>query len=101
MADDIETFVSYREELLDERDELEYEIDGVVAKINAFEQQAALGETARHPRWAFAYKFPPKTGETSVERITVQVGRTGKLTPVALLDPVDVSGVTISRADPA
>lgn len=98
MADDIETFVSYREELLDERDELEYEIDGVVAKINAFEQQAALGETARHPRWAFAYKFPPKTGETSVERITVQVGRTGKLTPVALLDPVDVSGVTISRA---
>lgn len=98
LAEDIETFVSYREELLDERDELEYEIDGVVAKVNAFEKQEALGETARHPRWAFAYKFPPKTGETTVERITVQVGRTGKLTPVALLDPVDVSGVTISRA---
>lgn len=98
MADDIETFVNYREELLAERDELEYEIDGVVAKVNAFEYQEALGATARHPRWAFAYKFPPKTGETAVQRITVQVGRTGKLTPIALLDPVDVSGVTISRA---
>ncbi len=98
MADDIETFVSYREELLDERDELEYEIDGVVAKVNAFEKRDALGETARHPRWAFAYKFPPNTGETTVKRIAVQVGRTGRLTPVALLDPVDVSGVTISRA---
>lgn len=98
MADDIGAFVSYREELLDERDELEYEIDGVVAKVNAFEKRDALGETARHPRWAFAYKFPPNTGETTVKRITVQVGRTGRLTPVGLLDPVDVSGVTISRA---
>ncbi|MFB6188203.1 MAG: NAD-dependent DNA ligase LigA, partial [Halobacteriaceae archaeon] len=57
-----------------------------------------MGQTARHPRWAFAYKFPAQTGETTVERIVVQVGRTGKLTPVALLQPVDIKGVTISRA---
>jgi len=57
-----------------------------------------MGSTAAHPRWAFAYKFPPRSGQTTVRGITVQVGRTGKLTPVALLDPVDVTGVTISRA---
>ncbi|KXA95316.1 hypothetical protein AKJ36_01045, partial [candidate division MSBL1 archaeon SCGC-AAA259I07] len=56
------------------------------------------GKTARHPRWAFAYKFPPKISETKVRKIIVQVGRTGKLTPVALLDPVDIKGVTVSRA---
>ena len=94
----IDTFVTYREELLDQRDDLEYDIDGVVAKVSDFDKQETLGETARHPRWAFAYKFPAKTGETTVQRITVQVGRTGKLTPIALLDPVDVAGVTISRA---
>lgn len=96
--EDIDAFVAYREELLDQRDDLEYDIDGVVAKVTDFDKQETLGETARHPRWAFAYKFPARTGETAVQRITVQVGRTGKLTPIALLDPVDVAGVAISRA---
>ena len=96
--EDIDAFVTYREELLEQRDDLEYDIDGVVAKVADFEKQETLGETARHPRWAFAYKFPARTGETTVQRITVQVGRTGKLTPIALFEPVDVGGVTISRA---
>ncbi|WP_251330152.1 NAD-dependent DNA ligase LigA [Haloplanus pelagicus] len=95
---DVEAVIDYRDRLMAERDDLEYEIDGVVAKVVDFAKRERLGSTARHPRWAFAYKFPPRTGETAVERIVVQVGRTGKLTPVALLDPVDLQGVTISRA---
>lgn len=98
VVDDVDAMIDYRDRLMDEREELEYEIDGVVAKVVDFDAREELGSTARHPRWAFAYKFPPRTGETTVERIVVQVGRTGKLTPVALLDPVDVQGVTISRA---
>jgi DNA ligase (NAD+) len=97
-VEDVDAVIDYRDRLLDRRDDLEYEIDGVVAKVVDFEARERLGSTARHPRWAFAYKFPARTGETTVERIVVQVGRTGKLTPVALLDPVDVRGVTISRA---
>jgi len=95
---DIEDFLDYRESVLDARDDLDFEVDGVVAKVDDFDERERLGETARHPRWAFAYKFPARTGQTTVQRIVVQVGRTGKLTPVALLDPVDVQGVTISRA---
>jgi DNA ligase (NAD+) len=98
LVDDVDDFVDYRDDLLDRRDDLEYDVDGVVAKVDSFEARERLGRTARHPRWAFAYKFPARTGETTIRRITVQVGRTGKLTPVALLDPVDVNGVTISRA---
>lgn len=93
-----EGIISYRNRLLEERDTSEVEMDGVVAKVNDFASREQLGSTARHPRWAFAYKFPARAGETTVQRIVVQVGRTGKLTPVALLDPVDVTGVTISRA---
>lgn len=98
IVDSIDDFISFRDELLEERDELEYDVDGVVVKVNDYNLRRELGETARHPRWAFAYKFPPKSGETVVQKIIVQVGRTGKLTPVALLEPVDVGGVTISRA---
>jgi DNA ligase (NAD+) len=98
VVEDVEAVIGYRDRLMDARDDLEYEIDGVVAKVVDFAAREQLGSTARHPRWAFAYKFPARTGETTVERIVVQVGRTGKLTPVALLDPVDVQGVTISRA---
>lgn len=98
LVQDIEKFIDYRDEMMDRREELNYDIDGVVAKVNDFEKREELGETAAHPRWAFAYKFPAKTGETRVQGIAVQVGRTGKLTPVALLDPVEVKGVTISRA---
>lgn len=97
-AESIEDFIEYREELMERRDELNYDIDGVVAKVNDFGKRQELGVTAHHPRWAFAYKFPAKKGVTAVRKIVVQVGRTGKLTPVALLDPVDVGGVTVSRA---
>lgn len=98
IVNDIDSFIDYRDELMEKREDLEYDIDGAVAKVNDFEKRKEMGETARHPRWAFAYKFPPKTDQTLVEKITVQVGRTGKLTPVALLDPVDIKGVTVSRA---
>jgi DNA ligase (NAD+) len=98
LVDDVDGFVGYRDEMLDRRDELGYEIDGVVAKVDSFDARDRLGETSAHPRWAFAYKFPAKTDVTRVTDIAVQVGRTGKLTPVALLEPVDVDGVTISRA---
>ncbi|MDY6775770.1 MAG: NAD-dependent DNA ligase LigA [Halobacteria archaeon] len=98
IVDDIDGFVEYRDEILERRGDLNYDVDGVVAKVNDYSKRDDLGVTSSHPRWAFAYKFPAKTGETAVERIVVQVGRTGKLTPVALLEPVDVKGVTISRA---
>jgi DNA ligase (NAD+) len=98
VVEDVDAVLDYRDRLMAARDDLEYEIDGVVAKVVDFAAREELGSTARHPRWAFAYKFPARTGETTVERIVVQVGRTGKLTPVALLDPVDLQGVTISRA---
>ncbi|MCC6342108.1 MAG: NAD-dependent DNA ligase LigA [Bryobacterales bacterium] len=81
-----------------QREEFPYEIDGVVAKVDSVAQQDALGSTAKAPRWAIAYKFPPRQAETVVENIEVQVGRTGALTPVAHLRPVFVSGVTVSRA---
>ncbi|SDZ84814.1 DNA ligase (NAD+) [Haloplanus vescus] len=98
VVDDVDAVLDYRDRLMAERDDLEYEIDGIVAKVVDFDAREQLGSTARHPRWAFAYKFPARTGRTTVERIVVQVGRTGKLTPVVLLEPVDVQGVTISRA---
>jgi DNA ligase (NAD+) len=80
------------------REELPYEIDGVVVKVDSVEQQRLLGFTAKSPRWAIAYKYPARQAVTTVERIEVQVGRTGALTPVAHLKPVEVSGVTVSRA---
>jgi DNA ligase (NAD+) len=80
------------------RAELPYEIDGVVVKVDSVEQQRLLGFTARSPRWAIAYKYPARQAVTIVEGIEVQVGRTGALTPVAHLKPVEVGGVTVSRA---
>ncbi len=80
------------------REELGYEIDGVVFKVDAHATQLRLGYTGRAPRWAIAYKFTAKSGLTQVKEITVQVGRTGKLTPVAELEPVFIGGTTVSRA---
>jgi DNA ligase (NAD+) len=98
LVDDIEAAIDYRDELLESRDDLNYEIDGTVVKLNDREQCRALGTTSRHYRWAYAYKFPARREETRIADIVVQVGRTGRLTPVALLDPVDVGGVSVSRA---
>ena len=80
------------------RESLPYEIDGVVIKVNALAQQERLGFTGRAPRWAIAYKFAARAAVTQVEDILVQVGRTGKLTPVAVLVPVPIGGTTVSRA---
>ncbi len=80
------------------RDELDYDIDGVVVKVDSFASQEALGFTARAPRWAIAFKFPPEEKETVLREIRIQVGRTGVLTPVAEFDPVLVAGSTIARA---
>ena len=85
-------------ECLDRRESLPYEIDGVVVKVNAFAQQESMGYTARAPRWAVAFKFPPEEKTTLLHDITVQVGRTGKLTPVAEMEPVVVAGSTVARA---
>lgn len=89
---------TFCERALERRDALPYEIDGVVVKISSFAQQESMGYTARAPRWAIAFKFPPEEKTTLLRDITVQVGRTGKLTPVAELDPVVVAGSTVARA---
>ena len=81
-----------------DRDNLPYEIDGLVIKVDSVTQQRALGWTAKAPRWAIAFKFPARQERTVIENIEVQVGRTGILTPVAHLRPVNVSGVTVTRA---
>lgn len=95
---DVEDAIRYRDDLLAARDDLDYEVDGVVIKVDEVAKRDELGATARAPRWAKAYKFPARNEETPVANVTVQVGRTGRLTPVALLEPVDVGGVTVSRA---
>jgi DNA ligase (NAD+) len=98
VVDDIDDAIDYRDRLLEARDDLDYEIDGVVIKVDDRDAREELGQTARHDRWAFAYKFPARAEVTPIADVAVQVGRTGRLTPVALLEPVDVGGVTVSRA---
>lgn len=85
-------------EALAHRGDLDYDIDGVVVKVDGFDQQDELGFTARAPRWAIAFKFPPEEKRTVLREIRIQVGRTGVLTPVAEFDPVTVAGSTIARA---
>jgi DNA ligase (NAD+) len=82
----------------DRRDGLPYEVDGLVVKVDDFAQRTALGTTAKFPRWAIAYKFPARQVTTILHDLEINVGRTGAVTPVALLEPVDVSGTTVSRA---
>lgn len=88
----------YCKRALDQRDRLDYDIDGVVVKVDDFAQQEQLGFTARAPRWSIAFKFPPEQKRTVLRKIRAQVGRTGVLTPVAEFDPVRVAGSTIARA---
>lgn len=85
------------EDWRDRRDALPYEVDGLVIKVDSFDQRAALGVTSKFPRWAIAYKFPARQVTTTVKELEVNVGRTGAITPVAILEPVDVSGTTVSR----
>lgn len=98
VVSDIEAGIDYRDRLMAEREDLAYEIDGTVFKLNDIAAAERLGTTARAPRWAYAYKFPARTEVTKITDITVQIGRTGRTTPVALLDPVEVGGVEVSRA---
>jgi DNA ligase (NAD+) len=94
----LEGVLEYHRQYGGDRDGLDYEIDGIVIKVDDLESREDMGMTSRHPRWALAYKFEPRKEVTRIERIAVQVGRTGVLTPVALLLPVEVGGVTVSRA---
>ncbi len=93
-----EGVLDHYRKLLTRRDALPFEIDGMVVKVNTLDLQQELGTLSRTPRWAVAFKFPPRQEETVLEGIGLQVGRTGAITPVAHLKPVNVSGVTVSRA---
>ncbi|HXG30310.1 MAG TPA: NAD-dependent DNA ligase LigA [Thermodesulfobacteriota bacterium] len=94
----IKEAISYHHEMEAIRDELPYEADGVVIKVDRRDYQRELGTTAKHPRWSIAYKFKPRQATTRIRDIVVQVGRMGLLTPVAELDPIRIGGVTVSRA---
>jgi len=96
--DSVDEVQAYFEETAAKRDALAYEIDGLVVKIDDLALREELGETARSPRWAIAYKFPPRDAVTRLTRIDVQVGRTGAITPVAVLEAVQVGGVEITSA---
>lgn len=97
-ANTADEIIDYHAAFEADRDELDYEIDGVVIKLDDLSARRAMGSTSHHPRWAMAYKFAPRQEVTVIEAIDIQVGRTGVLTPVAWLRPVVVGGVTVSRA---
>jgi DNA ligase (NAD+) len=94
----LDDVLAYCAQWREQRDSLEYDIDGVVVKVDDFALREELGFTSKFPRWAIAYKYPARQAETRVVSVTVQVGRTGKLTPVANLEPVFLAGSTVSRA---
>src|SRR5690606_36797978 len=83
--------------MLEQRNDLSFELDGIVIKIDRYDCQQVLGEKSRSPRWAIAFKSPPRKEVTKVRHIAMSVGRTGALTPIALLDPVDIGAVTVCR----
>ena len=97
-ADDLGEIMDYLEKIASLRSELDYEIDGVVIKVNELLHQQTLGEMTRRPRWAIAYKYPSEEVSSQIVDITFQVGRTGAITPVAQLEPTFVGGVTVSNA---
>lgn len=98
VTDSVDAIVAYHRRFEADRDALHYEIDGIVVKLDTLAARTTLGSTSHHPRWAIAFKFEPRKEVTRIDRIFVSVGRTGVLTPVALLRPVEVGGVTVSRA---
>jgi DNA ligase (NAD+) len=94
----IEAVIEHCLAVQEERHRFDYDADGMVVKVDSFDLQRRLGATAKHPRWAIAYKFPAEQAPTTIEEVIFSVGRTGAVTPVALLSPVHVGGVTVSRA---
>ncbi|MFH1858116.1 MAG: NAD-dependent DNA ligase LigA [Candidatus Omnitrophota bacterium] len=97
-TDSMDTLIAYRDQWDKKRKSLPYDIDGMVIKVNRFSDQERLGETEKSPRWMIAYKFPAERAKTKLLEIKVQVGRTGVITPVAILEPVFLAGTTVSRA---
>jgi DNA ligase (NAD+) len=98
LVDSVEQILAYHHDLVARRDDIGYEIDGVVIKLNDLAAREQMGSTSHHPRWAFAFKFEPRKEITRVAKILASVGRTGVVTPVAMLRPVEIGGVTVSRA---
>jgi len=94
----IDEAIKYCKKLENKREKLDYDIDGAVIKVNSIDKQEILGSTTKNPRWAISYKFAAKQSTTKLIDINIQVGRTGTITPVAILKPVEVGGVTVSRA---
>ncbi len=97
-AKDIEEVIQFAETFKEKKEKLDYDIDGLVVKVNSFTDREQLGVTSKAPRWMIAYKYPAEQAETILEDIEISVGRTGALTPVAVLKPVRLSGTTVSRA---
>lgn len=98
VVDDAQGIIDFHDDLESRRESIQYEMDGIVAKVNDLSLQRRLGRTARTPRWTLAHKFAPQQASTRVEAIAAQVGRTGAITPVAHLEPVELAGVTVRRA---
>ena len=98
LCSSVEEMIAFFNHINDKRDQLEYEIDGIVYKLNSYEQQKKIGFTSRFPKWALAHKFPAEEVTTKIVDVKFQVGRTGTITPVAMLEEVLVGGVKISRA---
>ena len=98
LCENIDDIIAQTREWQEERQKLEYDIDGIVIKVNHMAQQNKLGATSKSPRWAISYKYSAEQAETVLKRITLQVGRTGVVTPVANLEPVQLAGTTVSRA---
>ncbi len=98
LCETIDEVIGFCESMEEKKDSLDYDIDGVVVKINQTDLQDEFGTTSKAPRWAIAYKYPAMQATTRLDDINIQVGRTGALTPVAVLEPVDLAGTTVSRA---